>query len=337
MPRVSQKNPSRPESPRGRGGSARNDKSRRNRRITIVIAAGILVVAIAGVAIYLDRIAPFGMAVVTVNDREVSMRSFLRRANLSGQEPTAMLQVLVNELIIKEEAPEPPYRVTVTDEEVDAYLRASAASPDETIDDESYDEWLRQRINESRMPEAEFREHVRTILLVRRFRDHLAANIPTVGEQVSLNMLTVEGIDAAREAKARLDAGAAFGDLAAEIALEPELRASRGALGWHSRGGLETSIARLVFDRLSVGEVSDPFFLEGEVFALFMVNDRDEARRLDEQALRLARSRALEDWLQQAHSRHDVQFHGIEGGGYSDETDAWVRWQLDKMTSGVDD
>jgi hypothetical protein len=39
---------------------------------------------------------------------------------------------------------------------------------------------------------------------------------------------------------------------------------------------------------------------------------------------------ALEQWLQQELPNHRVTVHGLRGG-WDAETEAWVRWQLQRM------
>lgn len=305
--------------------------ARRRRRLTVIIAASLLVIVIAGVAIYLNRIAPFRMEVVTVDERGVTMRTFLRRTTLSGLEPSEMLGVLVDELIVTIEAPNPPYRVEVTEADLQAFLRESARGEGAEAGDAAFREWYRRQINESRMPEAEFRDYVRTRLLVTRFEEYLAERVPTVTEQVRVRMFPVTGIQSARAAKARIEAGEPFGDVAVELTNDAATVANRGEVGWQARAGLPLPFARLVFDELETMEVSDPFFISGDTFAIVQVVERAPAREVEPELRRQMEEQALENWLREAYARHDVSFYGIRGGGYSAETDAWVRWQLDLM------
>ena len=103
--------------------------------VGVIIA---VVIVAAGVAIYLDRVAPFRTTIVSVDGEGVSMRTFVRRAKLSGQEPLAMLQKLAEEQVVKLVAPNPPYNIQVDDEDIDNYLREVARGGSASITDADY-------------------------------------------------------------------------------------------------------------------------------------------------------------------------------------------------------
>lgn len=306
------------------------DKRRRRIRVA-AIAAAVLVLAVAGVAIYLDRIAPFRATVISVNDETIPMRTFLRRARIGGGDPMVMLDVLVDEEIIKQVAPYPPYGIEITEPDIDAYLRSIAAGPNASIEEEEFEAWYRQQVNDSLMSERGFREFVSARILKDRLSGYLAERVPTVAEQVRLFIAPFGGIDNAREAKARIDGGESFADVVADSSTDPNARASGGDLGWQARGGLSPQIARVAFDRLEPGEVSEPYFTAEETFLLIMVADRAEARQLDGLARQRVQERALEYWLDEEEDNHRIEYHGFDGGAYDAATDAWVRWQLDQM------
>jgi hypothetical protein len=60
------------------------------------------------------------------------------------------------------------------------------------------------------------------------------------------------------------------------------------------------------------------------------VAERAAARQIEEDTLQNLESRVLEDWLQQEYRHHRVVVHGLKNG-FDGETEAWVRWQLQKM------
>jgi parvulin-like peptidyl-prolyl isomerase len=289
------------------------------------------VAAVAGVAIYLDRVAPFRAAVVTVDDRSVSMRTFLRRMYLSGQDPLVMLQVLANEEIVKLAAPAAPYSIRVTDQDVDDFLHGVARGEADSIAEGEYRAWYRLQLNESRMPDPEFRDLVRTNLLMSRLTEYLRERVPTVAEQVHLHMIPIDGLAVSREARRRIEAGERFALVAREVSADAGLGATGGDMGWQARDGLEPPVARLAFDELAVGEISEPYYVDGNIFRLIMVSERSAARQLDERTRLTIQDRVLDTWLDEEQDRHTVDFHGITGGGYGSETDTWVRWQLERM------
>jgi parvulin-like peptidyl-prolyl isomerase len=304
--------------------------SSHRRGLLVAAAATAVVAAVAGVAIYLDRVAPFRTTVVSVDRNAVSMRTFLHRAYLSGQDPTAMLQVIANEQIVKLVAPAPPYRIRVTEQDIDAFLRDVARGNSESIAESDFKAWYRQQVNESRMSDKAFRDLVKTNLLMKRLKEYLAARVPSVAEQVHLHMIPIQGLASARAAKERLDTGESFARVAREYATDEGVKSSGGDLGWQARDGLVPQIAHVAFDELAVGRVSEPYNVDEDVFALIMVSERADARELDEAARRRIQDRVLDAWLDEEQKRHEVDFHGFSGP-YSAETDAWIRLQLQRM------
>jgi parvulin-like peptidyl-prolyl isomerase len=302
-------------------------------RTRTLIAAAIVVLAVgltAGTAIYRDQVKPFRTIVLIVDDTAVQMRYFLKRARLSGQEPLALLQTLTFEEIIRQVAPKPPYNIKVSDQDVDRALRETARGESATIQESEFAEWYRQQLNESRLSDSQFRDLTRRRLLRLGLNGYLAERVPTVAEQVHLYAITQGAIDEAAAVKARLDAGEDFFLLARELNRDETLRAKGGDLGWHVRGALAPNLARIAFDDLAVGEASEPLGLGDRNFAILTVVERAAAREIQPEALEVIKAKALDEWLAREFDRHHVEYHGFNNG-YDSETDAWVKWQLEKM------
>ncbi len=310
----------------------RQDAESKARARTIILAAAVVVIigAIAGVAIYQDRRAPFRTTVLVVDSTSIKMGYFLKRVYLSGREPLALLQTLTNEAIIKQVAPKPPYNITIDEQDIDEFLREIARGESDTITESDFKEWYRQQLNESRISGPEFRDQTGTNLLTLRLTEYLADRVPTVAEQVHLHMIPGERIDDAKKVKERLDAGEDFGKLAREMSSEEQLKQTGGDIGWFPRGALIPSLSRAVFDELGVGEVSEPLYLNEQTFAIVMVSERVAAREIDEASLQRVKAGALAEWLKNEQQYHKVQFHGFNNG-YDSETNAWVTWQLQRM------
>lgn len=305
-------------------------RTNRKRNIIIAVIVAFVILAVAGVAIYVDQVAPFRVTVISVNDASIRMRTFLRRTYLGGEEPMSMLQTLSNEEIIRQVAPAPPYNIQVTEDLIDEALRASAQGDGEPLSDNDYKAWYRDQVNESRMSDREFRDFVEVRLIMQQLNAYLAERVPTVSEQVRLNMILVDGLDTARVVKSRIEAGEDFASVAREVSIDSQLREDGGDLGWQARDSLTTNISRIAFDELAVNEVSDPLNIEEEIFALLMVSERAAAREMNDETRRRVQSSALEMWLREEQKNHDIEFHGFSGP-YDSVTDAWVRWQLQRM------
>ncbi len=304
--------------------------TRRTRILAITAVVVVIVSAIAGTAIYREQIAPFRTTVLIVNDTLIDMRYLVKRVRMSGREPLAVLQLLAFEEIIKQVAPKPPYRIGVSEADVDRTIRQSARGENQSITDDEYAEWYRQRLNEFRLSDTEFRDLTRESMLRARLTAYLVERTPTVVEQTHLYAITLGSLDDAKEVKARVDAGEDFFELARELNSDEGLKEKGGELGWFARGALAPNLGRIAFDNLDVGEVSDPLRFGGETFAIFMVSERDPAREIDEASLAIIRGRALDEWLAAEFKNQHVEYHGFNNG-FDSETDAWIRWQAEKM------
>ena len=129
---------------------------------------------------------------------------------------------------------------------------------------------------------------------------YLVRLLERVDDKARLQAILVEDFDAAREVDRRLDTGSSFGDLAAQVSIDPELRASRGDLGLvgvEDRGGIFAQLIRGV----ELGEVIGPTGgqdLRGRRGVFFlMVADRAAAREVSDDNLSTLKTRALEEWL----------------------------------------
>lgn len=305
------------------------------RTIVAAVAVVVIVALAAAIAIYFNRVAPFRASVLAVDGASVDMRYLLNRTAMSGAPPSQLLQVLVNELIVREVVPQPPYNVKVTESDVDQFLRGMARGDEGNISDGEFREWMRQQLNTTRLKEVEFRNLARVTLLTLRLTTFLGERIPTVAEQVHLFMIPARDAETAFALKNRLDAGERFADLAREASTEAQPVQPGGDLGWFPRLGLPADIERVVFDELAVGEVSEPVAVADQGFAIFKVAERTAARKVDESLAPAMQARALDDWYLAEAPRHRVTFYGLNGAGYDSVTDAWVRWQVEQMKSSA--
>ena len=300
------------------------------RTIILAVIAVLIIGGIAGVAIYIDRVAPFRTTVLVVGDRSINMRYFLKRVRISGREPMALFQTLIREEIIKQVAPNPPYNIDISEEETDQFLKGIARGESDTISENDFKEWYRQQLNETRLSKAEFRDLARTNLLTLRLTEYLTEKVPTVAEQIHLHMIPVQEFEVVNKIKERLDAGADFATLAREVSSDPKLKERGGDFGWFPRGALSPEIARAAFDELDVNEASEPLYLDDRTFVVIMISEKTAAREIDDEPLQMIKVRALDEWLKEENQYHKVEFHGFKNG-YDSETDAWVQWQLQRM------
>ena len=298
--------------------------------VTLVVVVAVIVGGVAGFAIYRDRVKPLQTKVLIVDDMSVDMRYFLKRVRMMGREPLEVMQLLTRELIITQVAVKPPYSIEVTEQDVENYMRETAARGDaDTITDEEVKEWYRQALNDSELKDAEFRELMRRNLLSLRLTDYLGERMPTVVEQVRLYIIVFASPEAGNGVMTQLEEGADFLELArTEANADEKLRATGGDLGWLPRGAMRPELAP-VFD-LPVGEPSRMLALGANAYAVAMVGERAAAREIAPEVLEAVKASALSNWFNEEYQYHTVEFHGFSNG-YDSETDLWVKWQLQRM------
>ena len=319
--------------PKAKAKPDRSEEAAKNRatRTTIILSVVVVVIVavVAGIAIYRDRVAPFNTVVIEVNDARIDMRYFLKRVAMSGEPAMNMLSTLTQEQMIKLAAADPPFNITVTEEDLDRFARELAAGEDASIEEGEFKEWYRQQLNETRLSDAEYRDLLKTGYLSVRMAEYLAQFVPTEAEQALVNMILVKDYSQGTEVKERYEAGEDFAALASEYSIDPGSGEAGGEIGWFPRGVLDPALERLAFD-LDIGRISDPIALDREQVFVMMISEKATTREIDEQSLAVLKSRALDNWFEEAYSDYDVQFHGFDNG-YDSETDAWVQWQLMRM------
>jgi len=306
------------------------DTVRRRRRTTFIVAAVViaLILIIVGVSYYFSEDAKYNrLTVITVDNISIKMDYFLKRTRLSGSEPMNMVQTLMNEQIVRIEAPR--YVGEVTPEDVDTALRIVASGEDGTISESEFKEWYRQLLNELDLSDSEYRDMVATGILTASFEGYLAERVPTVAEQVYL-YITVLSEAEANEIWEKGDAGEDIEERISEIWQEMESAEAVEEVGWTPRGVLPAGWDDTVFS-LAVGDISDPItYVDFEssdyetYYYLIMVSEKAEAREIDEGPLQTIKSQVLDDWLSEEAKSHEITLE------YNSEIDAWINWQLSK-------
>ena len=283
----------------------------RTRILLIAVVVVVVVGAIAGIGIYNERVAPFRTVVLRVDDdRDVRMRYFVRRAAASGAPALQLLNILAREEIMLKVAPQPPYNIDPSDDDLDAFIRSVPQGAGEPLTDAEFDEWLRQQLNDTGFSDAEFRDLMKRNLTGDLLRRYLGERVETVAEQVLLQLIVAPDGQSAQSVAARLDAGESFEDLARE--LNPDgLKESGGEWDWFPREGLPPGMDRVAFDQLAVGEHSSPVPLalsgESQSFAIIRVADRVAAREITGPALEAVRARALDVWFAEEQAKHGMR------------------------------
>ena len=300
------------------------------RIILIIVAVLVVVGGIVGYGVYNEQVRPFRHVVIEIDDVEVSMGYFLKRLAMTNTEPLVMLTILVKEELVLLRGPQPPYNIKISDQDIESFLREQARGTAESIPDAVYREWFRQQLNDSGLNAREFPDLMRRTLMAQDLGNYLGRTADTVLPHVLLHAIQTADAETAEEALARLRAGNSF-ELVATALNEPTgLRRSGGEWGWFARASLPDEIGFAVFEELGLGEFDGPFQLDDGQFVVVRLTNRVEARQVADDALSAVRAAAVDNWINTEIEFHNVDFHGFTNG-YDAETDAWVRWQLQRL------
>ncbi len=325
----------RESNPRQTPGSERESRvSRKNRQLRIFLI-GLVVLAAAGVAgafLYQSYVGPYQRAVITVDGTAVRMDYFISRLRASGSDAPTMIKQLTYEQIVKIMAPK--LGVKITNDQVDKALRTEAEQESAnvtdneiapSISDAAYQTWYKETLKSAHLSSSQYRDMVRVNLEAAQLQYALAQQVPTSAAQVHLFVILVTNLAEANAAKARIDAGQPFADVAKAVSLDAS-KDGGGDVGWRPYG---TSPYDDTIFALNAGQVSSPVPADSTntagQYLIFMVSEKADNRQIDPDARALLQSRALYDWLQQEAPKHNIKVMNFDA-----QTQAWVEWQLAK-------
>ncbi|MBI2850989.1 MAG: peptidylprolyl isomerase [Chloroflexi bacterium] len=318
----------------------------RGTAIAIAAAVLILILAIVGIIGYPTYIAPFQKTIITVDDTNIRMDYFLKRIKLTGSDPIAMLTELTNDQLIKLGAPR--YGISVSPEDIDQTLRSVFQGQSDNTSggagfpEREFQEWYRQRLNESGLTDKEYRDIIATEIYRSRLQEHLARIMPTIAEQIHLYAIVVEKEKEAQSIRDRWLKGEKFSDLATQLSLDRITGDKGGEVGWFPEGGILTPQIEFEAFDLATGNMSQPIPIidqnaqqpDGSTaptvvgYQLLMVTERGE-RELDENAKQVLRSKVVDTWLTTERQGHKIEWRGLSGS-FDSETYAWINYQLAK-------
>ncbi|MBN2240354.1 MAG: peptidylprolyl isomerase [Dehalococcoidales bacterium] len=318
------------------------------RRLLIIISAVfiLLVFAIIGINHYFSEDQKYyRIDIIEVDDHVVDMDYFVRRCYATGSDPMSALTGMTQELILLKEAE--GAGLEITEQQIQDSMIEMAKGTNETISQSEFKEWFKQRLNETRLSEDEYKDIVRVQLINEAFYDVISKTMPTAVEQIHLHDIVVPTEEEALEVIARFEAGEAFADLAMELSMDATTREQGGDAGWVPRSIIyDGRYDTVIFDELEIGAISEPLAYYQTSTAgtseqtyvqyfLFMVTEKSASREVDEQYLTDLKTDAFDTWIGLKMAEHDVHYHGIKNG-FDSETYSWINWQLQKLT-GEDD
>ena len=277
--------------------------------------------------------------VISVDDEVISMDYFVRRCFASGSDPLGALTNITREMVLKKEAEAAD--IEISPEAIDNKMIEMASGGGDPIAQSEFKEWLRQRLNESKLSEDEYRDIVATQLIGEFFHEVISNATPNTAEQVHLHIIVTDTEEEAQETRARWEAGESFADLAREVSIDGSTREEGGDYGWIPRNvafdsrlddeafNLDVGVvsAPIPYYDTSITDASSPSYLD---YYLIMVSEKSASREIDEKYIDKVHDNAFEAWISQMFSEHDVKYHGINNG-FDSETYAWINWQLQKL------
>jgi hypothetical protein len=317
----------------------RIERNLRKRRLAFALI-GVLLLAIVGILLagyVIIFVRPPQQLVVRVNDVEYTrgdmvelLRVRQRGMELSGSNLNTStdvfqaLQLMVENEIIAQTAPN--LGITVSDEEVDAQIRASmdflsggaSAGMSQAQLDREFGEMYGSYLNSIQISEEEHRQMVRRSLLREKVRQFVGESVPRVVEQRHVYRLVVfpndeidimqtKYKDATENVTDPQQLAEAFKNITREFSRDSAEMVRRGGnLGWVPQGVLD-DYDDIIWG-LDYGELSQPtsdLDNPGRML-VFMVSEHDEAHKVAPEHLEALKNRALQDWINEQRQENEV-------------------------------
>jgi parvulin-like peptidyl-prolyl isomerase len=164
---------------------------------------------------------------------------------------------------------------------------------------QQYQQLLQQLREGPGWGEADYRELVRTSLLVDKLQKLFEDTASTTAEQVHASHILSKEEEGARKALARVQEGEDFATVAAELSEDEETREKGGDLGWFPKDTVRvpTTVAEAAF-ALQPGQVVTDVVRSYLGYHVVKVLERDPNRPLAAEDLQYHKRRAFSDWLQ---------------------------------------
>ncbi|MFQ5860090.1 MAG: peptidylprolyl isomerase [Dehalococcoidia bacterium] len=323
--------------PRGRRGRGRGrrelpdrrwrlrpERDRRRQRLALTLGA-MLLLAVLAIPLYgyiRNFVSPPRALAARVNDTTFTMGDLVKRIRSlqaegrftgetlnMGVVPFEVLFGMVDNEIIRQAAPR--YGITVTDEEIEATLRArfypsppegQAAEPEQL--EREYQERLRLTLNVRQLSRSEYLEQIKAEIYRSKMREEIGKRVPTVAEQVELSWIRMPNSQDADEVYEQLQQGEVFGRAAQQVNNERVYADEKGYVGWVPRGAFP-ELEEVLFS-LEPGQLSEPLSTSAGKYIL-QVHDEPQVRQVSEEMLRVLKENALEEWVNEERQQNDVE------------------------------
>lgn len=322
----------------------------RTQRLAIVVGILVLlgIAAIPLCGYYNTFVSPPRSTVIRVNDTSFSLgylfkllRMNATMSQLTGSEtsvgslPFYLMQDIEDGELIKQAAP--TLGLLVSDEELTQEIKNRLMPPptegeetDPAQLEREFKERLRNFLNQIQISESEYRELVKKDLLRTKLGDLLSKDVPTIDEQVNVQMILVGSQETMDSVLSRLQAGEDFGAIADDVSLAKDNTEAGGSLGWVPHNVFPV-LDELLFS-LEVGKVSEPMPLSDGIY-LFKVTDKADAMAISEQNKEILKTRATENWLTQ--ERQSAKIYRCFGQRSPGAQKTKCNWQYDWLMENL--
>jgi|GEM_PF-3284927 len=335
---------SRTEEKQGESKFQKEMEAKKKRRNTLLSVSGIVSIVLVVVLVFylITYVLPFQKPIATVDGETVTMSYFIRRVmmNTSGSD-WETLQAVINEILVSHEAPN--YVNTVTEAEIDQFMRTTAQGDATSFTDLEYADWLRQQLNLSQLTEQQFRGLFRDQLYQTRIYNYLAANVSDTVPQIHMYYILVSTYDEATAAKARIDSGEDFSIIAKEVSID-STKTNGGDVGWSPPALLSSSVQTAITS-LEIGKCSEPIAMsssssttsssDATSYALVMISEKSDAMVVTSDQLDGLKTVAYNNWVTQLQSAKSITFHGIHNKYLDTETFTWIDYQVARLQKGL--
>lgn len=210
-----------------------------------------------------------------------------------GQENLAQARAWVLNVMIEQALTEQAAAtvgVVVSDAEVDAYMQVM-------IDENGGEEAFRAKLAEWGETYEDAWREVRAQLIGMAMTQRIIEGVPTTAEHVHARHILVDTASEAERILAQLQAGADFAALARAHSQDTSTRETGGDLGFFPRGILVASEVEEAAFALQPGQFSG---VVASVLGYHIVQvvERDPARPVSPESLRLLQDRAVQEWIE---------------------------------------
>lgn len=338
--------PPRPHSTRAQ----RRRLEQRTQRLAIVVGIVVLlgIAAIPLCGYYNTFVSPPKSTVVRVNDVSFSlgylfkllrMNATMSKATGSdisvGSLPFYLMQDIEDGELIKQAAP--TLGLSVSDEEATQEMKNRLVPPpaegeqtDPAQLEREFKERLRNFLTTIQISEGEYRELVKKDLLRSKLGELLSKDVPTIDEQVNVQMIRVNSQETMDSILGRLKAGEDFGAVADDVSMAKDSTEAGGSLGWLPHNVFPI-IDELLFS-LEVGKVSAPLPLSDGLY-LFKVTDKAGAMPISDQNKEILTTRAADNWL--AQERKSAEIYRCFGQRSPGAKKTDCNWQYDWLMENL--